>query len=816
MADIATARAAQGPTNGEPFEAMRRLYEAALSNTPDFIYIFGLDCRVKYANRSLLQTWGRELDEAVGKTLLELGYEPWQAQRHEAEIREVAASGKAFRGQVPFTGTEGRRVYDYIFAPIFNAAGEVEAITGMGRDITADLAAKEAQEEQETRFRILADNIAQFAWMADPTGKIFWLNERWHEEIGLSLDRIEAGESALHPEHRDRVRAKFLTHMRSGAEWDDIFPMRCKDGIHRWYLSRAKPIRDREGNIVRWFGTNTDITDLKAAEVALSENRERLQAALQAARAGTFRWDIQTNAIDWDDALDRLFGLPPGNSARSLAQFVYMVHPDDRAEVIARCERCAAEGTEFDMEFRVVWPDGSIHWLHDHGETFKDENGKPLYMTGACVEITSRKFAELQNQLQRETLEQILRGDSLESILGGLTAHVEQTIARPLIATILVVEPDGVTMRSIAGQRSPAGWTEYLRGFTIGPDVGSCGAAAWSGQRIVVEDVASDPRWEKHRDEALKHNLRACWSTPILSAEKKVLGTFAIYYPQPGIPTDAELALVDLLTRTASIAIERKTSEAALEEARQKLARHAETLESKVAERTASLQDAVSQMEEFSYTVSHDLRAPLRGMLVYSKALQEDFNGALPEEARRFVSKISENAHRLDRMILDVLTFSRISRASVALGPVDLNEFMRNLVEDYEWLQPHKSRLHIDVLPPVIAHEPSLTQAVSNLLNNAVKFVAPGVTPEVRLRCERRGRNVRLWIADNGIGIPPELHPRLFQMFERLHPNLPYEGTGVGLAIVRKAIERMGGTCGMECDGARGSRFWIELKGIDA
>jgi PAS domain S-box-containing protein len=133
----------------------------------------------------------------------------------------------------------------------------------------------------------------------------------------------------------------------------------------------------------------------EAAE-AVRTSEERLRAALDASEMGTFRWDIRTNALEWDENLDRLFGLAPGDTVRSLPNFIAAVHPAEQADVIARCERCAHEGADFEMEFRVVWPDGTIHWLYDRGKTLCDENGKPLSMTGACVDITERKAREAQ------------------------------------------------------------------------------------------------------------------------------------------------------------------------------------------------------------------------------------------------------------------------------------------------------------------------------------------------------------------------------------------------------------------------------------
>jgi PAS domain S-box-containing protein len=133
--------------------------------------------------------------------------------------------------------------------------------------------------------------------------------------------------------------------------------------------------------------------ELLRTKEALRENQQRLTAALTAAGTGTFRWDIQTNAVEWDGNLDRLFGLRADRSPQSLDVFVGAVHPDDRPDVIARYRQCALDGSDFDMEFRVVWPDGSVHWVVEKAKAFLDDDGRPLYMTGACADVTSRRQA---------------------------------------------------------------------------------------------------------------------------------------------------------------------------------------------------------------------------------------------------------------------------------------------------------------------------------------------------------------------------------------------------------------------------------------
>jgi len=258
---------------------------------------------------------------------------------------------------------------------------------------------------------------------------------------------------------------------------------------------------------------------------------------------------------------------------------------------------------------------------------------------------------------------------------------------------------------------------------------------------------------------------------------------------------------------------DRKRNEQALKDAAEALNRAKDELELRVNERTASLREAIDQLEEFSYTVSHDLRAPLRAMSMYSKTVLADFAEKLASdpEVVHCLKRIGENASRMDRMIQDVLAYGRVARNGLILEPVSLDKLVRELVQHYPEMQSPKAEIRIDPLMDVVAHEPCLTQAISNLICNAVKFVAPGEVPKVTIWTERHDDQVRLCLEDNGIGIDPAYQHRLFNMFERIHPDLEYEGSGVGLAIVRKAVERMRGKAGVVSDGVSGSRFWIQL-----
>lgn len=251
-------------------------------------------------------------------------------------------------------------------------------------------------------------------------------------------------------------------------------------------------------------------------------------------------------------------------------------------------------------------------------------------------------------------------------------------------------------------------------------------------------------------------------------------------------------------------------------ETREALAKSHDDLENRVRERTASLEQAIAQMEEFSYSVSHDLRGPVRAMSGYAQAVLEDYGKQLDGRGRDYLDRIIRGSSRMQRLIHDVLTYSRLARCEIQLQPVMLQKLLPDIIQQYPEMQAPRAEISFrEPLASVIAHEASLTQAISNLLSNGVKFVAPGTTPKLQVWTEIRNGMTRLWIEDNGIGIKPQHQRRLFGMFERVHPDKTYDGTGIGLAIVRKAVERMGGRVGVESDGITGSSFWIDLPTPD-
>jgi two-component system, sensor histidine kinase and response regulator len=266
-----------------------------------------------------------------------------------------------------------------------------------------------------------------------------------------------------------------------------------------------------------------------------------------------------------------------------------------------------------------------------------------------------------------------------------------------------------------------------------------------------------------------------------------------------------------------------------LDETRQRaeaLEKFKQELERLVADRTRELRETNDQLNAFCYSIAHDLKAPLRAQSAFASILQEEFQHLLGEKGCDYLRRISNAAERQSRLVQDLLSHMSISRTELPMDSVDLSTIVQQARTDII-MDVQRTGAQFEIGPlreRVMANPSSLHLVVVNLLSNALKFVAPGTKPIVRIwsevlpaheknsREQPNGRFVRVWVQDNGIGIPAEYADKVFGVFERLHTSKHYPGTGIGLAIVKKAVERMGGQVGVASDPGKGSRFWVDLQ----
>jgi PAS domain S-box-containing protein len=317
----------------------------------------------------------------------------------------------------------------------------------------------------------------------------------------------------------------------------------------------------------------------------------------------------------------------------------------------------------------------------------------------------------------------------------------------------------------------------------------AAGAPEWEKNEAAEKGLARDERWHLAKGGARRY------LSGLLVAGRDSSGRLAGYIKVAQDRTDQKLA------------------QDALQRSEEKHRQLAVDLEERVRERTNHLQQSVDTWESFCYSMAHDLRAPLRTISGFAQALLDDYAARLDPTAEEYAQRMMAAAQRLDEFIHDLLEFGRLAHADLPHRDLSLEDTIRDVLAE---LSREIAARGADVqmlghFPRVSVNPAALNQVLTNLISNALKFVTPGSAPRIELRAERRGNMVRLWVKDHGIGIDPEHQDRVFHLFERLHPTSIYPGTGVGLAIVRKALERMGGRVGVESSPGAGSAFWIEL-----
>lgn len=356
-------------------------------------------CCISLYNDGYIPILGDKHPDALGRPMAEVWGEIWDELRpmNEAVLRGESLSFENKPFQLASRETPGPHYFSFTYTPlldddgqvagIFCAAVETTSTVVLEENVRAASLAQQALAESEERLR-LATSASEIAfWDVNvPDGSLIW-QPGLRTMFGITTDEalsLEDFFAGLHPDDREMVASAFAAAcdpQRRALYNVEYRTVGRDDGLVRWVAAKGRGLFDDAGRCVRANGTAMEITSRKTSELAM-------EVALEASRTGTFHWNIQDNRLTWDDALDRLFGLRPGEAVRSLDQFIALVHPDDRAEVIRRCERCRDDGDDFDMEFRVVYPDGSVHWLYDRGRTFLDPAGRAKTMTGACVDIT--------------------------------------------------------------------------------------------------------------------------------------------------------------------------------------------------------------------------------------------------------------------------------------------------------------------------------------------------------------------------------------------------------------------------------------------
>jgi PAS domain S-box-containing protein len=522
-----------------------------------------------------------------------------------------------------------------------------------------------------------------------------------------------------------------------------------------------------------------------------------LRAAFELAPFGVAFYDTRQRFIAVNAAFARMDGQPPdAHTGREVGDIL-----SRQADQIVPYLRAALEGqTSVDVPLSGVRDAGAGlrgHWSASYHPVARPD-GSIEAVLAMVSDVSRQRRSDAILRAQHDVLERCVLGEPLESVLDRVTAAVSAHSVDGAMASILLVE-NGRVRHGSAGQLPPS-YTAAVDGQPIGPASGSCGTAAYRRAAVFVRDIATDPLWRDYRDVALAHGLRACWSVPIVGTGEDVLGTFALYHREPRDPAPEDIALADLMSRTAAILIEWWRGESArrrLFEQEQDARRAAE--------------DANRSKDEFVATLSHELRTPLNAIMGWTRMLRVANVDAATSQ--RAIAAIERNAEAQARLIEDLLDIARIARGGLQLeiAAVDLSSIAQAALDAVRPMADSKGvRVHADIASDIVlpGDATRLKQVMWNLLSNAVKFTPAGGA--VRIEVMAGADAGRIVVTDTGVGIPADVLPYVFERYRQAEPS--GGGLGLGLAIAASVAEAHGGSIRASSEGrGRGARFEVAL-----
>jgi PAS domain S-box-containing protein len=446
------ARQASAPDSGS-LDRLIHLYETILATTDDFAYIFDPQGRFLYANQPLLKVWAKSLDEVIGKTCHELGYPTWHADMHLREIEEIVRTKLSIRGEVPFTGGSGiSGVYDYIFKPVLDAAGNVDVIIGTTRDVTdrkrAEEGLKEAQIElqkradelehalkaksdSEQRYRFLSDTVPQIVWTAKPDGTLDYYNQRWFTYAGVDFEQMrEMGwTSFVLPEDLPNCVTHWQRSIETGCDYEVEFRIRrASDGTHRWHLARAFPMRDERGKILQWVGTCTDIDDQRQlsekrrlAEMELRKANGQLQQVLTSIKDGLTVLDKNWICTYFSDQASGIVGMP---AETVVGKNIWDTFPHAKGtKFFDGAHEAVSSGKS--VRFEEFYPEPINKWIECL--CYPSGEGLSIYFR----DITDRKHDEEELRRRDATIRNIT--DNAPTVIARLDRQLRHVFINPAI-----------------------------------------------------------------------------------------------------------------------------------------------------------------------------------------------------------------------------------------------------------------------------------------------------------------------------------------------------------------------------------------------
>jgi PAS domain S-box-containing protein len=835
----------------------RRLFETA----NDGILLLDAETgMVVDVNPFLITLLGYSREQFLGKAIWELGYFKG-AVANEANFAELKAKEYIRYENMPLETGAGLRIEVEFISNVYLVNGS-KVIQCNIRDVSARVKAEAALQESEVRFRTMANSIPQLAWIARADGYIYWYNERWYEYTGTTPEQTEGWDwQSVHDSKMlPKVMERWTAAINSGEPFEMEFPLRGTDGKFRTFLTRIQPLKDPEGRVVQWFGTNTDVEMLKRAEVAIRESEERFRFLNDLADATRPLADpTQIMAVT-----ARMLGEHLHASRCAYAdmeqdgeQFTILHdYTDGCASTVGKCQlslfgaRAAAtlhggqtliirnvdgellpgEGADMfsaiGIKAIITCPlvkNGELRALMAvHQTTQRDWKPGEIAMVEDVSErcwatIESRtaeeKIHQLNSELEQRVIERTAQFEDANDELHQSRAELN-SLFESLPGLYLVLTPDlKITSVSDAYLKATMTTRKGILGrglFDVFPDnPDELGATGVSNLRASLERVKRNAATDTMAIQ--KHDIRRSdgvfeehyWSpinSPVFGAGREIK---YIVHRVEDVTDFVRQKSKPAFINTTMLSARLQQMEAEIFQSSQKL-------------QTANrqLEAANKELEAFSYSISHDLRAPLRAVNGFAEIVLDEFGSQLNKDGRRHLERIRNGAQRMGVLIDDLLSFSRLSRQPMSRQVVDSVTLVQGVINDLSSQREGRQiELKLGELPACRGDLALLKQVWVNLISNAIKYTLGRDPAVIQIDCDHRDNEQVYFVRDNGAGFDMKYAHKLFGVFQRLHRADEFEGTGVGLAIVQRIIHRHGGRIWAEAGPGKGATFYFTLEG---
>lgn len=611
------------------------------------------------------------------------------------------------------------------------------------------------------------------------------------------------------------------------------------DFVERFWQVTHYPLLDEDNStVIAILQQTEDITEHVKTEERLADTQYQLDEALAIGQIGTWAWDVQGDTVVADKNLARMFGVPVDVAASgiSLETFTNAIYSEDRARVVDEIEAAVATGAAFESEYRTISTDGTVRWVIARGRISRNRKGEVVGFPGVVVDISDRKTAEQNLTFLAAASAELASSLDYTRTLHNLAHMIVREIADWCSVDIL---DDNGKLKQIAlthKDQSAVAWVKQLQeqqGEDRYNEDSAIGKVLATGQSEYYPYITPETPTDRSEDSRIIEKLKisSVVIAPLIVREKTVGTITFVSTEQKHHYTKSDLAMFEDLAKRISLTMtnthfieETRRQVVELDRLRIQLQAANEALETRVKRRTAqlevtnlNLQRSNQELQDFAYVASHDLQEPLRKIQAFGTILQDEYAETLGEGGDYLV-RMRSAAARMSTLIEDLLAFSRVTTHAKEHAEIDLTTIIGEVLEDLEArIGDTHGTVSVGKLPKMHADPMQMRQLFQNLIGNALKFHRPDVPPNVIIEStiikptSSSNGTYEIRVSDNGVGFDEKYLDRIFAVFQRLHGRDSYEGTGIGLAVCRKIVERHSGEITATSTPGKGSTFIIRL-----